>query len=94
VPISSTYALTNATLPYLLALADHGVAEAARRDPGLKLGINVAGGKVTHPAVAEGVGLEYVAPDDVLGIRQAQDDGAPGVDGAGATATRAKPGSH
>jgi alanine dehydrogenase len=94
VPISSTYALTNATLPYLLALADHGVAEAARRDPGLKLGINVAGGKVTHPAVAEGVGLEYEAPDDVLGIRQAQDDGAPGVDGAGATATQAKPGSH
>ena len=56
VPITSTYALTNATLPYVLALADHGVAEAARRDPGLRLGVNVAGGKVTHPAVAEGVG--------------------------------------
>src|SRR3954463_13911203 len=38
VPITSTYALTNATLPYVLALADHGVAEAARRDPGLRLG--------------------------------------------------------
>jgi alanine dehydrogenase len=94
VPISSTYALTNATLPYVLALADHGVAEAARRDRGLKLGINVAGGRVTHPAVAEGVGMEYVAPDDVLGIRQAQADGAAGVDGAGATASQAKPGSH
>src|SRR6188472_2243205 len=60
VPITSTYALTNATLPYVLALADHGVAEAAVMDPGLKLGVNVAGGKVTHRAVAEGVGAEYV----------------------------------
>src|SRR4029077_11542067 len=42
VPITSTYSLTNAPLPYVLALADHGVAEAARRDPGLRLGINVA----------------------------------------------------
>ena len=42
VPISSTYALTNATLPYVVALADHGIAEAARRDPGLRLGIDVA----------------------------------------------------
>jgi alanine dehydrogenase len=94
VPISSTYALTNATLPYVLALADHGVAEAARRDPGLKLGINVAEGQVTHPAVAEGVGMEYTPPDGVLGIGQTQADGAPGVDGAGATASQAKPGSH
>jgi alanine dehydrogenase len=68
VPVTSTYALTNATLPYVLALADHGVAEAARRDPGLKLGINVARGKVTHPAVAQGVGVEYVPPDEVLGL--------------------------
>src|SRR6188472_3686822 len=60
VPITSTRALTNATLPYTLALADHGVAEAAVMDPGLKLGVNVAGGKVTHRAVAEGVGAEYV----------------------------------
>jgi alanine dehydrogenase len=66
VPITSTYALTNATLPYVLALADHGVAEAARRDPGLRLGINVAGGKVTHPAVAEGVGMEYIPPEEAL----------------------------
>ena len=65
VPITSTYALTNATLPYVLALADHGVAEAARRDPGLRLGINVAGGKVTHPAVAEAVGVEYTPVEDV-----------------------------
>jgi alanine dehydrogenase len=68
VPITSTHALTNATLPYALALADHGVADAIRRDPGLRLGVNVAGGKVTHPAVAEGVGMEYVAVEDALGL--------------------------
>jgi alanine dehydrogenase len=88
VPITSTYALTNATLPYVLALADHGVAEAARRDPGLKLGINVAQGKVTHPAVAEGVGMDYVPPEEVLGIAPLRDDGDPGADGAGAAAGR------
>ncbi|HWO82297.1 MAG TPA: alanine dehydrogenase [Solirubrobacterales bacterium] len=71
VPITSTHALTNATLPYAIALADHGVAEAIRHDPGLRLGVNVAGGKVTHPAVAEGVGMEYVAAEDALGLEQA-----------------------
>jgi alanine dehydrogenase len=71
VPITSTHALTNATLPYALALADHGVAEAIRLDPGLRLGVNVAGGKVTHPAVAEGVGMEYVPVEDALGLEQA-----------------------
>jgi alanine dehydrogenase len=67
VPITSTYALTNATLPYVLALADHGVAAAARRDPGLRLGINIANGRVTHPAVAESVGMEFVPPEEALG---------------------------
>jgi alanine dehydrogenase len=66
VPISSTFALTNATLPYVLALADHGVAEAARRDPGLALGINVAGGSVTHPAVAASVEVPYTPVEQVL----------------------------
>ncbi|MGE5745628.1 MAG: alanine dehydrogenase [Solirubrobacterales bacterium] len=70
VPITSTFALTNATLPYVLALADHGVTEAARRDPGLRLGINVAGGTVTHPAVAEAVGVEHTPVEDVLGSKQ------------------------
>ena len=70
VPITSTYALTNATLPYVLALADHGVAEAARRDPGLRLGINVTGGTVTHPAVAEAVGVDHTPVEDVLGSKQ------------------------
>ena len=68
VPITSTYALTNATLPYAIALADHGVEEAIRRDPGLRLGVNVAGGKVTHPAVAEGVGMEHTAVEEALGL--------------------------
>src|SRR5690242_13558712 len=70
VPITSTHALTNATLPYALALADHGVAEAIRRDPGLRPGVNVAGGKVTHPAVAEGVGMDYVPVEEALGLEQ------------------------
>jgi alanine dehydrogenase len=70
VPITSTYALTNATLPYAIALADHGVAEAIRRDPGLRPGVNVAGGEVTHPAVAEGVGADYVPVEDALKMRK------------------------
>src|SRR3954465_9977231 len=70
VPITSTYALTNATLPYVLPLADHGIAEAARRDPGLRLGINVTGGTVTHPAVAEAVGMDHTPVEDVLGSKQ------------------------
>jgi alanine dehydrogenase len=93
VPITSTYALTNATLPYVLALADHGVAEAARLDPGLELGINVARGRITHRAVAEGVGMEYTPPREILDIAPAA-AGAVGSDGAGATAARAARGSH
>jgi alanine dehydrogenase len=69
-PITSTQALTNATLPYAIALADHGVAEAIRRDPGLRPGVNVAAGKVTHPAVAEGVGAEYVPVEEALELGQ------------------------
>ncbi len=61
VPITSTYALTNATLPYVLSLADLGVAGAIARTPGLAAGVNVAGGHVTHPAVAEALELPYVA---------------------------------
>jgi alanine dehydrogenase len=70
VPITSTHALTNATLPYAIALADHGVAEAIRRDPGLRPGVNVAAGQVTHAAVAEGVGMEYVPVEQALGLEQ------------------------
>ncbi len=90
VPITSTYALTNATLPYVLALADLGLAEAARRDPGLRLGINVARGQVTHAAVAAGVQMDYVPPEQLLEIGEPE-AGTPGSDGAGATASRAVP---
>jgi alanine dehydrogenase len=71
VPITSTHALTNATLPYAIALADLGVAEAIRRDPGLRPGVNVANGKVTHAAVAEGVGMDFVAVEEALGLEAA-----------------------
>jgi alanine dehydrogenase len=67
VPITSTYALTNATLPYALAIAGRGVTEAIKRDRGLELGVNVAAGKVTHPAVAEAVGIGYTPVDEALG---------------------------
>ncbi len=70
VPVTSTFALTNATLPYVLELADHGVKGAIARDPGLRPGVNVAAGKVTHPAVAEGVGVAFTPVEDVLGAAQ------------------------
>jgi alanine dehydrogenase len=68
VPVTSTFALTNATLPYVLALADQGVEGAIEEMPALKSGVNVADGKVTHPAVAEGTSMEYSPVDDVLGV--------------------------
>src|SRR4051812_15580901 len=68
VPVTSTFALTNATLPYVLALADEGLAGAIEKLPGLKPGVNVAAGKVTHPAVAEGVGGEYTPVEEVLSV--------------------------
>jgi alanine dehydrogenase len=68
VPITSTKALTNATLPYAMALADNGVADAIRKDPGLRPGVNVAAGEVTHPAVAETHGMEFVTVEQALGL--------------------------
>jgi alanine dehydrogenase len=62
VPITSTYALTNATLPYVLALAEHGVEEALERDPGLLLGLNVKDGEITHPAVAAALASPAAQP--------------------------------
>ena len=53
VPRTSTYALTNVTLPYALAIAAHGLEEAVRRDPALALGVNVYAGLVTNEGVAE-----------------------------------------
>jgi alanine dehydrogenase len=57
VPITSTYALTNATLPYVIELAEHGIEEALERNAGLRMGLNVQDGQIMHPAVAEALGL-------------------------------------
>jgi len=66
VPITATKALTNVTLPYVEAIAEHGLAEAVERDPALAKGVNVLGGKITYEAVAEAHGLEYAPVEDVL----------------------------
>jgi alanine dehydrogenase len=62
VPITSTYALTNATLPYALELAELGVSEALERNTGLRMGLNVQHGQITHPAVAEALGVALAEP--------------------------------
>lgn len=62
VPHTSTLALTNATLPYLVALAVHGPTEACRRDPVLGHGLNVEGGRIVNEAVAEALGVEPAPP--------------------------------
>jgi alanine dehydrogenase len=66
VPITSTKALTNATLPYVEAIADYGLAEAVARDPALARGVNVVEGKITYEAVADAHGLDYQPLEDVL----------------------------
>ncbi|HEU5083446.1 MAG TPA: alanine dehydrogenase [Acidimicrobiales bacterium] len=66
VPRTSTHALNNATLPFVLALADEGALEAMRSDPHLRNGLNVARGKVTEPAVAEALGYEHHDASSVL----------------------------
>jgi alanine dehydrogenase len=66
VPRTSTFALNNATLPFVLALADKGWKKALADDPHLKNGLNVALGKVTCRPVADALGYEYIEPDSVL----------------------------
>jgi alanine dehydrogenase len=66
VPNTSTYALTNVTLPYLAELARLGVAEAARVDPALALGLNTARGDVVNSAVAEALGRPHVGLGTVI----------------------------
>jgi alanine dehydrogenase len=61
VPRTSTFALTNATLPYIKALADHGWRAAIAKDVGLAQGLNVHAGQVTHEAVASALGIDYRA---------------------------------
>jgi alanine dehydrogenase len=65
VPRTSTYALSNATLPYVVKLADMGAEAAIRADPSLAKGVNTYKGQITYPAVAEAFGLEYT-PLEVL----------------------------
>ena len=66
VPVTSTKALTNATLPYVEAIADHGLAEAVARDAALARGVNVVDGRITYAAVAEAHDLDFVPLEDVL----------------------------
>jgi alanine dehydrogenase len=66
VPHTSTYALTNATMPYVVALADKGLEGAVRDDPALAKGVNVLKGSVVYEPVAEAHGLDYVPLDDLI----------------------------
>lgn len=66
VPYTSTIALTNATLPYVVKLANKGVKAALQTDPGFALGLNMIDGKVTCGAVAEAFGMEYTPVEEVL----------------------------
>ena len=66
VPNTSTYALTNATMPYVVAVADKGWQDACRADRSLALGLNTHAGQLTNAPVGEAVGVEAVALDGVL----------------------------
>ena len=66
VPRTSTYALSNATLPYALKLAEHGLKQAVRQDPALARGVNTYGGEVTYPAVAEAFALQPAELEKIL----------------------------
>jgi alanine dehydrogenase len=66
VPRTSTFALNDATRPFVLALAEKGIARALREDPGLRKGLNVHDGKLTCHPVANETGLSYVSPDELF----------------------------
>lgn len=68
VPHTSTYALTNATFPYVAALAEHGLRRAVAADPALLGGVNTVTGEVTNQAVGEALGLDTVDPMEVLEV--------------------------
>ncbi len=71
VPRTSTFALTNATLPYALELANKGFEAAIKDDPGLAEGVNTYAGKLTYEAVAESQGLEYTPLGSLVDMRSA-----------------------
>jgi alanine dehydrogenase len=66
VPVTSTQALTNATLPYVEEIAMYGLREAIAHDPALARGVNVLDGKITYEAVADAHGLDYTPLEDAL----------------------------
>lgn len=66
VPLTSTLALTNATLPYVQQLADKGYRQALKESPALMEGLNIVGGKITHRKVAEAFGMDYQPVEAVL----------------------------
>jgi alanine dehydrogenase len=66
VPKTSTIALTNATLPYVLEIADRGWSQAMQENPEIKQGANIINGKVTYKAVADVFGLDYTPVDEFL----------------------------
>lgn len=68
VPRTSAYALNNATLPYVMALVQRGYPQALLQDAGLRDGLNVHCGQITHPAVAEALGLPFVPPVDAMRV--------------------------
>ena len=68
VPHTSTYALTNATFPYAIALADRGIRSAVEADPGLAQGVATVSGHVTNPAVASALGRPFVEPLEALPV--------------------------
>jgi alanine dehydrogenase len=71
VPITSTYALTNATMPFVVKLAEEGVQRALASDPGFMDGLNVAAGKLTYEPVARDQGLDYTPATEALQAVQA-----------------------
>ena len=68
VPHTSTYGLTNATLPYVLQIANLGVEGAVTANGAMRSGLNVANGHIVHPAVADSLDLEYHTVAEVLGF--------------------------
>lgn len=68
VPNTSTFALTNSTLPYVLEIAEKGWAAALRTDTALRRGLNTHAGRVTHPGVADSLGIEWVDPAPLVAL--------------------------
>lgn len=66
VPRTSTYALSNATLPYVINLANQGLEEAIRKDAALRKGVNTLNGRVTYKAVADTFGMEYTPVEELI----------------------------